>query len=135
MADKKFNIGVSDIVLAVVSVFFVAGIFSFFGACGPKADGSWMMCHWAGQIEKGLSVVLAVIALARLFVKNSKVKLGLSLSIVPVAVFAALVPGHIIHLCMMKTMRCHTIMHPAIVVIAVVLVAAAVIDSIIQSKK
>ena len=135
MADKKFNIGVSDIVLAAVSVIFIAGIFSFLGACGPKADGSWMMCHWAGQIEKGLSIVLAVISLARLFVKNSKVKLGLSLSIIPVAVFAALVPAHIIHLCMMKTMRCHTIMHPAVVVISVVLIVAAVIDSIIQSKK
>lgn len=135
MADKKFNIGVSDIVLAAVSVIFIAGIFSFFGACGPKADGSWMMCHWAGQIEKGLSIVLAVISLARLFVKNSKVKLGLSLSIVPVAVFASLVPAHIIHLCMMKTMRCHTIMHPAVVVISVVLIVTAVIDSIIQSKK
>lgn len=135
MADKKFNIGVSDIVLAAVSVIFIAGIFSFFGACGPKADGSWMMCHWAGQIEKGLSIVLAVISLARLFVKNSKVKLGLSLSIIPVAVFAALVPAHIIHLCMMKTMRCHTIMHPAVVVISVVLIVTAVIDSIIQSKK
>lgn len=135
MADKKFNIGVSDIVLAAVSVIFIAGFFSFFGACGPKADGSWMMCHWAGQIEKGLSIVLAVISLARLFVKNSKVKLGLSLSIVPVAVFAALVPGHIIHLCMMKTMRCHTIMHPAVVVISGVLIVTAVIDSIIQSKK
>ena len=29
MADKKLNIGVSDIVLAVVSVFFVAGFSAF----------------------------------------------------------------------------------------------------------
>ena len=63
MKKNSSKIGAGDIVLLVVSVFFLIGILTFFQACGPKDDGSWMTCHWAGQALTGLAAVLTVIAL------------------------------------------------------------------------
>ena len=49
-----------------------------------------------------------------------------------------IIPGHVISLCMMETMRCHSIFRPAVTVIGALLVIIAVIDAaagIIKSGK
>lgn len=134
MADKKVSIGVTDIAFAAVSILFTIGILTFFAPCGPKEDGTWMLCHWAGRAVAGLSVVITVIALAHLFVKN-QVKAGLDIAAIPVALLTAILPGNLINLCMMKTMKCHAVTHPATVIFSVLVIAAVVVDLIVQQKK
>ena len=46
------------ILLFVFSVVELIGIRTFFAPCGPKEDGSWMSCHWAGQAVTGTAAVL-----------------------------------------------------------------------------
>ena len=135
MENKKINIGVSDIILLVLSAVFMIGIRTFFASCGPKDDGSWMTCHWAGQAVTGIAAVLLVIAIIHMFVPNAKIKQGLSLAVIPAALLSAILPGNLIGLCMMNTMRCHSVMHPAVIVVSVLMIAAAVLDLIMQRKK
>ena len=134
--DKKSSIGVSDIVPLAVSVVFLIGIFTFFSSCpGPKDDGTWMVCHWAGRAVGGVAAVMVVISAIHLFVSDAKMKMGLAIAIMPLAVLAAVIPGNLINLCMMATMRCHTVMHPAVIVMSVLMIAAAAFDLVAQRKK
>ena len=136
MEQKKgFRIGAGDVLLLVGSAAFLLGSLLVFGPCGPKEDGSWMTCHWAGNALSGLAAVLTVISLIHVFVPHARIKQGLSCGMIPVAILAALAPGHVVGLCMHADMRCHTVMAPSAMVFAVAIVVFAVIDLILQRKR
>ena len=135
MENKKINIGASDIILLVLSAVFLIGIRTFFAPCGPKDDGSWMTCHWAGQAITGIAAVLLVISVIHMFVKDAKVKQGLAIAMIPVALFSLILPGNMIGLCMMNTMRCHSVMCTASVIVSVLVIAAAAFDLLVQRRK
>ena len=135
MEEKKKNIGIIDIILVIVEVLFLTGVLTVFKACGPKDDGSWMTCHWAGQAAIGVAVVLLIIAIVHMIVPAAKVKLGLALAIIPVSILVAVIPGCLINLCMMDTMRCHTVMRPFIIIMSVITIILSVIDILVQRKK
>lgn len=134
MDKKKINIGKSDIILIVISVVFLIGILTVFAPCGPKEDGAWMSCHWAGHAVAGAAAVLVVLSVIHLFIADAKIKTGISIAIIPVSILAAIIPDGFISLCMMNTMRCHSVMHPAAIVMAILTVAAALLDIFIQRK-
>ena len=135
MADKKINFGVLDIILALLGVIFLIGINTFFAPCGPKEDGSWMACHWAGHAVAGIAAVITIIGITHIFVPHAKIKLGLDFALLPITVLAAIIPVNLINLCGMKTMRCHTVTHPAIIVASILIIAVTIADILIQRKK
>ena len=135
MEKRNRSIGVSDIILLVLSVVFLIGILTFFAPCSPRDDGSWMTCHWAGQAVTGIAAVLLVISVIHLVVKDAKVKQGLALAMIPVALFSIILPGNMIGLCMMDTMRCRSVMRPATLIVSVLVIVSAAFDLILQRKK
>ena len=135
MEKRNRSIGVSDIILLVLSVVFLIGILTFFAPCSPRDDGSWMTCHWAGQAVTGIAAVLLVISVIHLVVKDAKVKQGLALAMIPVALFSIILPGNMIDLCMMDTMRCRSVMRPATLIVSVLVIVSAAFDLILQRKK
>ncbi|MBQ9625025.1 MAG: DUF4418 family protein [Clostridia bacterium] len=126
--EKKINIKINDIILLAVSFCFLIGMKFVFGPCGPKEDGGFMACHWAGNAITGLAAVLTAISVIHIIVQNNQLKMGLALSTVPIAVFAFLIPNRVINLCMMHDMRCHTVMAPAVIVFSTLVIAAAAAD-------
>ncbi|MBR1864891.1 MAG: DUF4418 family protein [Lachnospiraceae bacterium] len=135
MEKQKHKIGISDILLLVVSIIFFVGILTFFKPCGPMDDGNWMTCHWAGNAIAGASVVLLIIAILHILIPDARIKIGLSIAVIPIAALAAVIPGHLINLCMMETMRCHAVMTPATIVMAAFMIAAAAFDILVNRKK
>ena len=135
MEKKTSKISVMDIVLLVLSLAFFLGILFVFDPCGPKEDGGWMTCHWAGRAVSGVAGAILVTSVIHIFAGNSRTKIGLDLAIVPMALLAALIPGRLIGLCMMADMRCRAVMAPAVTVFSVLLIAAAVIDLLIGRKR
>lgn len=132
---KKLNFSFHDFALLLLSALYVVGMHTFLKPCGSKPDGTWMNCHWAGQALKAFSLVLFIIAFTHFWVQNSKIKLGLSVATIPVALFSALIPGVYIKLCMMNTMRCHSVTQPSAIVISVLLIVFAIFDIIKNAKK
>ena len=120
---------VSDLLLLVFGAVELSGVRTFFAPCGPKEDGSWMSCHWAGQAVTGTAAVLVVLALVHLLVRDRGMKLGLDLGLAAVALCSALFPGKLIGLCMMAEMRCHRLTVPGVTVCAVLVVLAAALDA------
>ena len=135
MEHNHPRVRVSDLLLLVFSAVELAGVRTFFAPCGPKEDGSWMSCHWAGQAVTGAAVVLVVLALIHLAVRSPEMKLGLDVGLLAAAVYIALVPGRLIGLCMMPDMRCHQLMTPGVTVCSVLALAAAVADAALIGRK
>ena len=135
MEKKKLHIGAGDVLLAVFSILFLIGSLTFLAPCGPKEDGGWMTCHWAGNAVAGAAAVLAVIAVLHLIAPDDRMKAGLSLAAIPAALLALLLPGSIIGLCMMDTMRCRAVMRPGAAVMSVLVIAAAVFDLLSRRRK
>lgn len=133
--NGKRNIAISDILLLVLSIAFLIGSRTVFLPCAAQEDGSWMTCHWAGEAVSGLAAVMVVIALLHIIISDAKIKIGLSLAMIPVAILTILVPGTLVHLCMMDTMRCRAVMRPAATVFSVLIIGAAVLDVVVNRKK
>lgn len=120
---------------AGLSLFLTLGSKFIFHACGPKDDGSYMMCHYAQISVTAVGIVITVIALAAAIIKDEKLKAGLSLALIPSAVLAMLFPNVIIPMCMMTSMRCHSVMRPWVLFLCVVIIVLAVITAVLNLKK
>ena len=126
---------ITEIFRLCIALFFVFGSKTVFQACAIKEDGSWMTCHWANQSVFAMACVILVICVLSFIVKDRKVKTGLDLSILPVCIACLLLPGKIIGLCMMNTMRCHTLMKPAVIVCSLAIIAVSCLDLYFLKEK
>ena len=131
---SKKNIHIPDILYFVLSAAFLLGSVFVFNTCGPKDDGSWMVCHWAGRMVSAMAILLTVLAL-QIVLFPSEIKAGLYTACFGVSVLTAFIPGHIIKLCMMKTMRCHLISEPSVIVCSVVLAVYSLVRVILLLRK
>ena len=132
MQKKRF--GITDIILIIISIVYIIGMLTFIKPCGPAEDGSFMTCHWAGQAVLGIAALLAVNALIHMITSDAKVKIGLDLSMIPAAALAALLPGHLIPLCMMSNMRCQAVMKPGTLIFGILVAAGVLIDLVNQIR-
>ncbi len=133
--DRKHRIGIIDIFLTAVSAFYLIGIRTLFSACGQKEDGTWMSCHWAGQAVTAIAAVLLVISVMRIIISDVKIRTGLSAAMIPTAVSGIFVPGTLVSLCMMDTMRCHTVMRPFVMIMSAAVSVICVIDILVNRKR
>ena len=124
---KKSN-KVTGIVLLALVLLLAVGTATVFGPCGAKEDGTFMTCHWAGRAVTGVAIVLAVIAAARLLVRDAGVQAGLSAAAIPAAVLVALIPGRLIAICGGVTMKCHTGLQYVSLVLGVLIAVVAAAD-------
>ena len=119
MNSQKKGIGVCPLLQIVLNAIFFVGIQTIFAPCEPHEDGTWMTCHWAGEALLGIAAVMLVMSLLHLLPLRTGMKEGLVIAMIPVSFLIIVLPGRLIPLCMMETMRCHVIMQPAVTVIAV----------------
>ena len=78
---------------------------------------------------------MVVLELLHALLPNAGIRQGLDLGALILTALAILIPGRLIDLCMMNTMRCHTVMVPAVRVFAMLLAAVSVLDFVIQTGK
>ncbi|MBQ8941074.1 MAG: DUF4418 family protein [Firmicutes bacterium] len=132
---KTSKVTPTDIILPILSALLALGAVFLFHACPAKEDGSFMSCHWAQETVFGLGCVMTVISGLHAGADSRRMKTGISLSMIPVEIYTALVPGCVVKLCAMKNMRCHTAMRPAVVIISILLLITSAVDIYIGSKR
>ena len=133
MKEKAKRITAGDIILLVLSLCLALGAALVFGACAAHGDGSVMTCHWAGRAVVGTGAAMSALALARLAV-GRRARLGSDLAFIALAGLAALLPGRLVSLCMMESMRCRAVMRPAVLVLSALIALAAAADAWTQRK-
>ena len=134
MEKKNKQVCAMDIALLALALILFIGLMTFLKPCGPKEDGSWMSCYWAGQALKGTTGAMVLLALVRLSVRG-EVKIGLDIGSAVLAILSVLIPGRLIGLCMMDAMRCHAVMTPGVTVLSILTIAAAATDIILRRNK
>lgn len=123
----------ADIVLLLLTLAFFLGLLFVFGPCGPGEDG-WMTCHWAGQAARGVAGLMLALAFLRLLPGGPERKIGLDLALICSSMLAVLIPGRLIGLCMMRQMRCHSLMTPAVTVFSFLILLVSLVDLLAQRK-
>lgn len=118
---------VVGIVCTVLSALVLYGLVTFAHPC-VHDDGSVSVCVWAQRSMVAEAIVALVLSLVRIFERDEGERRGLDLGIALVAALIALSPGNIIELCMMETMRCHTLMAPFARILGVLVAVLAGTD-------
>ena len=132
---EKNRISPTDIIMPLLAAVLALGTAFVFHACPAHDDGSFMSCHWAQQTVFGLGCVMLVISFTHLGANSPRMKMGISLALLPVEIFTALVPNIVIKLCMSNTMRCHSIMRPSVVVLSLLMMIVTCADIFLCRKK
>ena len=122
------------LVPAALSALLLAGGVTVFSACEPKPDGTWMQCHQCQNMVAGSAVGLIALYGASALVTKKPVRLALLALAVIASVVVFFIPGGICPLCMMKTMRCHTVFQPFVRIMSV-LVAGSGVGALASSFK
>ncbi|MBR3494719.1 MAG: DUF4418 family protein [Clostridia bacterium] len=120
------------LVILVLSQVIVFGETTFLSPCVHE-DGSFGPCHWAGRALLGLGCVLGALALLSLCGKRAR--FGVFLSGLPVCALGILIPGTLIDLCHMSTMRCRMVMQPAMILLFSAALLCALIGAILSAKE
>ena len=129
---KQFSPGAAAALL--LSCVTAAGSVSFLGSCVHE-DGSFGACHWAGQAMLGIGLLLAVLSLTALLVKDGRVRAGILFAAAAAAVLGIFVPGTLINLCAMATMRCRAVMRPAMTLLCVLTAVSSLAGGIAAYRK
>ena len=123
---NKRKIEPIGIVLIVACGILAIGVKTFFSACEVTEEHT-MSCHWAEQAVFGVSIVLLIQACCAVFMglDAPNIRKGISISMVPTAILAVIIPGHLIDLCMMDTMQCRTTMRPSVMMLGFIIAVIA----------
>ena len=107
MKNKKTRLLL--IVILLLSLFAAVALKTFMGPCVHE-DGSFGSCHYAGEVLFGLFLLMAAESLLGLLIEGALQ--GICLSLLAQAAFGFFLPGPLIRLCSMATMRCQAVMKP-----------------------
>jgi len=120
-APAKFRPSIAGAGAAVLAAVLTVGVKTVFGPCGVHEDGTYSPCHAASNTVALLGLVLLLAGLLLTFLKNRTMRLVLGIAGSAAALICAFVPGHLMPLCSMATMRCVTVMKPAVFVLGILL--------------
>ena len=119
-------------ILLGISIVAAIGSVTFLGPCVHE-DGTTGACTWAGRVLTGEGCLMAVFALIALLV--SRARFGIYLGSAALSVLAILTPGTLIALCRMDSMRCRSVMQPAMILLFAAAGLAALAGAIFCGKK
>ena len=128
--NKKIIPGIVIILLALTGL--IGGL-TFLGPC-VHDDGSFGACHYAGMALTGICALILAENICHLFVKRNGFRQGVYICTVMTAVLGILIPGTLIDLCKMATMRCRAVMRPGMTIIFILICVAALIGVILTRK-
>ena len=115
---------------AALSFLLSAGTMTVFRACGAKDDGTWMHCHTAQNMAAAGGCLLCILFVICIFVKTPELRAALYAAGTTGAAVVFMIPGRIVSMCMMNTMRCYSVMQPFVRVMSVLVAVAAAINMI-----
>ncbi len=127
MSDKAVlvKMKISSFVPAALALLMAAGVLTVFSACPVKEDGTWMRCHGAQMAVAACGAAMAALFAISAFVKAGRVKILLNAAAFALSAAAFLLPGNIMPMCLMRTMRCYAVMQPFVRIMSVLTAVSA----------
>lgn len=132
MSEKR---SIRSWIPVILSLILLIGTLTVFRACGPKEDGTWMHCHSAQNDIVIAAAILFVVFAAAAVIKNKMISGVFYIVGIAGSLIVILIPGILVHMCMMDTMRCYEFMQPFARVMGVLLILSAVINLLLANRK
>ncbi len=117
-----------------LSLFLCVGVMTVFHACGRKDDGTWMHCHTAQIYVAAGAALLCILFLISMLLKKQAVCIATGILGAIGNILILFIPGSLVPMCMMHTMRCYTVMQPFVRIMAAA-IAFFCILSVFQTRK
>ena len=103
---------VISLISSAAGLLLAVGSMTVFSACGPKEDGTLMICHNAqiriAMCGIGLAVLFAIAA----FVKSKAIKLICDTAALVLSVVTFMTPGVFVQICHLSNMHCQVRLKP-----------------------
>lgn len=122
------------LLVLLLSVVIAVGSVSFLGPCVHE-DGSFGACHWAGRALLGTGILLTAESLFALLCRDSRMRQGAFVPMLFTACLGCLIPGTLIDLCRMATMRCRALMQPAMILLFSVSAILSLIGFFVEKRR
>ena len=119
--------------IALAAILSAAGSRTFLGPC-VHDDGSFGVCHWAGEAMFGIALLLCAQSLTAVLVKSGSMRRGLFAAMLLTAILGILLPGTLIPLCQMATMRCRMLMRPGMTILFALMGIAAAAGAFLSGE-
>lgn len=103
---------------ALLSALLVLGTATVFSGCAVKDDGTWMRCHEAQAMVLRTGIGTTILLFLAALLKNKPLRTVLYGLGFAACVVLFLLPGTLLPMCMMHTMRCYTVMQPFVRIMA-----------------
>jgi hypothetical protein len=126
---NKFIFGIAVIIIGLL---IALGPQTLFPVC--EAEEMIMKCFWTARAELGAGLVIALLGLATLLFPSIQTRRGFFIAIGLNALLALFIPSILIGVCAGKHMRCHALTLPALLVLSAVLLALAIVNSLLLEK-
>lgn len=128
----KKNI-VFAVVIFILGTLVALAPYSFAKVCevGEKV----MKCHWTARTELFLGIAIALLALLKFISKDVKFQLALNAAIAVDTLGVILTPSILIGVCGMAKMHCHSVTRPVWIVLGILLLIVAFIQTVLLWKK
>ena len=114
---KKYVVGALIVIVGLLILF---APFGYAHVCFPKADGSFMKCHWMGEAARMLGGLIAALGAIFLLFKSSRI--GIAFSNIGLGICLILLQTVVIGTCKSPTMHCNVYAKPVILLLAIILI-------------
>ena len=96
--------------------------------------GKIMKCFWTGRAEVGVGSLIIAIGILMLFCQKIFLRMGLSMAIACISLFALAIPTVLIGVCDNQMMRCNMGAKPALVLLSLLLFIVALVNTFYLNK-
>jgi len=100
----------------------------------PDGKTVAMKCHWTGQAEAVLAVILLVIGILLIISRNKETQKYLAIVGIVLGILAILLPTFIIGVCATPTMICNTVMKVALLILGPLVILDGIAGLILAVK-
>lgn len=119
---------VISLISSAAGLLLAVGSMTVFAACRPKDDGTMLNCHNA-QIGVALcGVGIAALFAIAAFVRNKAAVLICDAAVLALSVITFLIPGVLVHICLLSNMYCQSRLKPFARGLAIIIALLALWD-------
>ena len=120
------------------SLILAVSVFTFASPCeeviGSDGASSWMTCHWMAQAVFGLALAMTAINFMSMCFISRRIKIGLSVAVLPVALAAMAMPTLLIGVCHHADAHCVMITQPVVLVFSVLIMVLSLLNALMQFR-
>ncbi len=93
-----------------------------------------MTCHWTARAELGIGFVIAILGVLLIVLQSAQIRIGIHISLTLNGILALLIPNTLIGVCKHPHSQCHSLTLPALTILSIVVILAAIINVIYLYK-